>query len=56
MLTRTLKVTGRLNKLKEGKIGKLTGKQIINMSRKDVGDIGGEGITEDSQEEVMFES
>lgn len=40
MLIRTLKVTGRLNILKEGGIWKLTNKQIINMSRKDVGDIG----------------
>lgn len=56
LLTRILKVTERLNKPKEGKFGKLTSEKIINMSRKDVGDIGGKGITEDLLQEVMFES
>lgn len=45
-----------MNKLKEGRIGKLTSKQTIYVSRKDVGDIGGEGVGEDLLEEVMFES
>lgn len=51
MLIKTLKITGRLKKLKEGGIWKLTSKQIINMSRKDVGDIGGQGVREDLLEE-----
>lgn len=45
-----------MNKLKEGRIGKLTSKQIINISSKDVADIGGEGVREHLLEEVMFES
>lgn len=51
MLMKTPKITRRLNKLKEGGIWKLTSKQIINMRRKDVGDIGGQGVREDLPEE-----
>lgn len=50
-----MKVRGRLNKLKEGGIGKLTGKQIINMSSKDMVDIVDEGVREDLLEEVILE-
>lgn len=34
----------------------MTSKQIVNMSRKDVGGIWGKEVKEDLVEEVMFES
>lgn len=45
-----------LNKLKEEGIGKFTSKQIFNMSRKDVGNIGVMGFVEGLLELMMFES